>query len=85
MQIKSCSMLAFYCKILGVGGFRHVAQIAGLQCRRRAPNFWNDLDNVVREMKSFIQTQGKADSVFLPSNNELMRAGRQDLRYAIQV
>eukprot|EP00955_Chlamydomonas_euryale_P071503 361095-Chlamydomonas_euryale.AAC.11 len=42
------------------GGLRKISQISGLACHRRPRGYWNDIDNVVREVLEFLAAAEKS-------------------------
>mmetsp|Transcript_6332 Transcript_6332/g.17938 ORF Transcript_6332/g.17938 Transcript_6332/m.17938 type:complete len:385 (+) Transcript_6332:945-2099(+) len=75
------------------GGFPRVASRMGLPQRHRPKGYWRDIRNIQKELMDFVKQQQMAphgespemDMLYMPTLEELRRAGRHDLRYALQL
>jgi len=64
-------------KIRTLGGIRIVGERLGLSCLR----YWNDISNVLYEVKKFVQEKNLQDR--MPTERELLENGEYNLRKAI--
>mmetsp|Transcript_2394 Transcript_2394/g.4142 ORF Transcript_2394/g.4142 Transcript_2394/m.4142 type:complete len:340 (-) Transcript_2394:993-2012(-) len=70
------------------GGFGAVASAVGLPTTRRPRNYWSSLENVDRELREFVQATKGRDTkhkTLLPTQQEMIAAGRGDLVRAIKL
>ena len=68
------------------GGFSAVAQRLGVPMNRRRKHHWDTIDAVGKELQTFIEDKGliRNGRPRMPTQAELVHAGRADLKYAIQ-
>ncbi|GAB2277270.1 hypothetical protein Dimus_011976 [Dionaea muscipula] len=69
-----------------MGGFRKIASLMNLSLaykNRKPKGYWDDLDNLLEEIKRFQKNWGM-DPSFMPSRKTFERAGRYDIARALE-
>ncbi|QDZ24122.1 hypothetical protein A3770_12p66400 [Chloropicon primus] len=68
------------------GGYYEVARKMNLKSSfKRVRGYWNDKENLLREIRAFVSNTTNLDGATCPPYSELESAGRLDLKYGIEI
>jgi hypothetical protein len=70
--------------VLRAGGYTRTAHMIGYANHRRKRGEWKDFDAVCRAIQEFVASKSHQPINTMPTHEELRRAGRHDLRHALQ-
>ena len=66
------------------GGYAKVASIMGVKLRSRPKYYWQDVENVLSEIRAFTAANNMNENT-CPTFSDLTKSGRYDLKYALEL